>query len=92
MDLTPVNCFYHLPKVCDIERVALVKLLGIYFTEKLCMTDHIEYIVAVYNHRLYLLCRMKRQSLLIDCLDGIFDAIAVSKLLYASQSGLDMSV
>jgi len=29
---------------------------------------------------------VKRQNLSVDCLDRIFDAIIVSKLLYASQS------
>ena len=33
-----------------------------------------------------MLCQLKRQNLSVDCLDRIFDAIIVSKLLYASQS------
>jgi len=74
------------PMLCDIERVQSAKLLGIYLTEKLSMAEHVEQTVAVCNQRLYLLCQLKRQNLSVDCLDRIFDAIIVSKLLYASQS------
>ena len=34
----------------------------------------------------YLLCQLKRQNLPVECLDRIFDAIVISKLMYASPS------
>jgi len=78
-------CVFPSP-IDDIERVKSVKLLGIYFTDTLSMKEHIDQTVAVCNQRLYLLCQLKRQNLSVECLDRIFDAIIVSKLLYASPS------
>jgi len=40
----------------------------------------------VCNQRLYLLCQLKRQNLPLECIDRIFDAIVLSKLMYASPS------
>ena len=38
------------------------------------------------NQRLYPPCQLKRQNLPVECLDRIFDAIVISKLMYASPS------
>jgi len=74
------------PTICDVERVSSAKLLGIYFTDKTSMSDHIQHTVSVSNQRLYLLCQLKRQNLPVECLDRIFDAIVISNLMYASPS------
>jgi len=47
------------PTLCDVERVSSAKLLGIYFTDKMSMSEHIQHTVSVCNQRLYLLCQLK---------------------------------
>ena len=50
------------------------------------MCEHIQHTVSVCNQRLYLLCQLKMQNLPVECIDRIFDAILISKLMYASRS------
>jgi len=51
------------------------------------MPEHIQHTVSVCNQRLYLLCQLKGQNLPVECLDRIFDAIVISKLICALPSG-----
>ena len=55
------------PKLTDrpIEQVSSAKLLGVYFTDQLSMTEHLNKTVAVCNQRLYLLCQLKKQGIII---------------------------
>jgi len=56
------------------------------------ISEHVQHTVSVCNQRLYLLCQLKWQNLPAECLDRIFDAIVIYKLMYASLRGLDISV
>ena len=61
-------------------------ILGIYFTDKMSMSKHIQHTVSVCNQRLYLLCQLKKQNLPVECLDRIVEATVIPKLMYASPS------
>jgi len=39
------------PTLCDVERVSSAKLLGIYFIDKMSMSEHIQHTVSVFNQR-----------------------------------------
>ena len=52
---------YSFPDVfCDIERVVSVKLLGVFLTNSLSMTEHVHQTLKVCNQRLYLLCQLQK--------------------------------
>ena len=74
------------PKLTDIEQVSSAKLLGVYFTDQLSMTEHLNKTVAVCNQRLYLLCQLKKQDMSVSCLHIVFDSIVICKILYASPA------
>lgn len=74
------------PKLTDIEQVSSAKLLGVYFTDQLSMTEHLNKTVAVCNQRLYLLCQLKKQGMSVSCLHIVFDSIVICKILYASPA------
>ena len=64
--------------ILNVFTVQSAKLLCIYLTDKLNISQHIEQTVAVFNQRLYLLCQVKQQS--VKCLDRIFDAVIVFQI------------
>ena len=59
-------------KLTDIEQVSSAKLLGVYFTDQLSMTEHLNKTVAVCNQRLYLLCQLKKQGMSVSCLQSVW--------------------
>ena len=72
------------PPLLGIEHVSSVKLLGVHLTDSLSMDEHVRQTIFICNQRLHLLCELKRQALLLNCLDLVFDSLIMSKLLYAS--------
>jgi len=70
----------------NVERVLVVRLLGIYLMDTLSMSEHVQQSIKVCNQRLYLLCQLKNMGMSCDCLTVVFDAIVLSKLLYASPA------
>jgi len=50
------------------------------------MSEHVQQSIKVCNQRLYLLCQLKKMGMSCDCLTVVFDAIVLSKLLYASPA------
>lgn len=66
-----------------IERVKSSKLLGIILNETLKFDDHISATLSQCSQRLYMLKQIKNQGLCIQKLDIIFQALIVSKLVYA---------
>ena len=72
-------------KLCDIERLDCVKLLGIFIDSKLMFSEHVERLLGVCNQRLYLLSQLRKQGLSDECVAVVYDAAAIvlSKVLYA---------
>ena len=79
------NATNYLPPVAlpDIERVICAKLLGVWLQEYLGMKEHVNNLMLLCNQRTYLITRLKRQGLPQEQLQNVFDAIIVSRLLYA---------
>jgi hypothetical protein len=71
------------PPLPDIVRVTAAKLLGVHLSSDLKFTDHVSSILSVCNQRLYLLSQLKRQGLGVTSRDAIFQAIVVSRIMYA---------
>lgn len=72
--------------LCNIEQVNEVKLLGVWFNHHLSFSVHVDRILAVVNQRFYLLNRLRRQGLDPFGLSVVFNALIISKLLYACQA------
>ena len=82
------NARNYLPPVTlpGIERVICVKLFGVWLYEDLGIKEHINYLMLLCNQHTYLITQLKRQGLLQEQLQNVFDAIIVSCLLYAAPA------
>ena len=69
-----------------IERVLCAKLLGVWLQNDFSMRKHIDYIIHICNQRSYWLTQLKRQSLPMAQLQSVFNAIALSHVLYAAPA------
>ena len=69
-----------------IERVLCVKLLGVWLQNYSRMRKHVDYIMHICTQRLYLLTQLKRQGLPMAQLQSVFDAIVLSRVLYAAPA------
>jgi len=66
-----------------IEQVATAKLLGITFSQTLSFDEHARTILSICSQRMYLLKCLKSQGLPARELSTVFNAIVVSRFLYA---------
>ena len=66
-----------------IERVLCAKLLDVWLQNDFSMRKHVDYIMHICNQRSYLLTQLKRQDLPMTQLQSVFDAIVLSRVLYA---------
>ena len=74
------------PPLENIERVNSVKLLGCVLTDGLTGAKHVDFILNIVNQRLYLLNYFKAHGMNIHGLTLVFDAIVVSRIMYAMQA------
>jgi len=79
-------------KSCDIERLDCVKLLGVVIDSKLLFSEHVERLLGVCNQRLYLLSQLRKQGLSDECVAVVYDAIVLSKVLYALPAWGDFPI
>lgn len=75
-----------LPALPDIELVDEAKLLGIVVTNNLHFDNHINFILKTCNQRSYLVRKFRDQGLSTEQLTMAFEALILSRLMYASQS------
>ena len=71
------------PAMQNIERVNEFKLLGVYFCSDLRFNSHISKVLTTCNQRLYLISQLKKQGLTVTGTEIVFNAIVLSKILYA---------
>jgi len=67
----------------SIERLECVKLLGVFIDLKLSFSVYTEHLLTVCNQGLYLLSQLRKQGLSDKCIAVVYDAIVLSKVLYA---------
>ena len=67
----------------DIEQVKSFKLLGVWFTPTLSIALHAINLSTIVNQHMYLLLLLKRHGLPLSAPDVIFQAIILSRFLYA---------
>ena len=68
----------------SIERMHCVKLLAVFIDSK-CVSfcEHVEHLLSACNQRLYLLSQLRKQGLYDKCIGIVYDAIVLTKVLYA---------
>jgi hypothetical protein len=69
-----------------LERVEVVKLLGVYLDSRLNWTPHIDSLLKQCNQRIYLICMLKKLGLSTKSICTVFDSLILSRLGYASQA------
>jgi len=63
-----------------------MKILGVTFTSSLSVTLHVQIVVAACARTLYALRALRKHGLCNDSLHDTFSAVAVAKLMYASNA------
>jgi hypothetical protein len=74
------------PTLPDVELVDQAKLLSILITNNLHFDSHINFILKTCNQRSYLVRKFRDQGLSTEQLTMVFEALVLSRLMYASQS------
>ena len=69
-----------------LQRVQNIKILGVTFTSSLSVTLHVQSVIAACAQILYALRVLRKHGLCDDSLHDIFRAVAVAKLMYASNA------
>jgi hypothetical protein len=72
--------------MCNIRPVDSVKLLGVIFNNHLSLTGHIDYICSAANQRFHPIKQLQHQGLSKAGSETVFNALGLSKVLYACQS------
>lgn len=72
--------------ICNIRQVDSVKLLGVIFNNHLSFTGHIDYICSAANQRFHPIKQLQHQGLSKAGSEIVFNALVLSKVLYACQS------
>jgi hypothetical protein len=76
----------YLPNLPYIERITEAKLLGIVFSSTRHFDAHVNCVLKVCNQRSFLLRKFRGQGLSSAQLNIVFDAIILSRIMYASHS------
>ena len=69
----------------DLDRVSIIKLLGVIIYKKLTWLDHVAYITTKASKRLYLLCLLLRAGVSRKEVLQVYCSIVRSTLEYASE-------
>ena len=73
-------------KIPLLQRVQTIKILGVTFTSSLPVTLHVQSVIAACAQTLYALRVLRMHGLCDDSLHDVFRAVAVAKLMYASNA------
>ena len=85
----PNPCLYAPPPLLtDIERVNVIKLLGLFITDRptFCFDEHLKYILTVSGQRCYLLKALRWQGLSRELINTVYQSLIMSRLQYALPS------
>ena len=75
---------WSLPKSLEgIEQVQSAKLLEVIFQSTFSFIDHVDYVLKICSQRVYLLKQLRDQGLPLQKLHTVFQAIVLSRLMYA---------
>ena len=69
-----------------LQRVQIIKILDVTFTSSLSVTLHVQSVIAACAQTLYALRVLRKHGLCDDSRHDIFRAVAVAKLMYASNA------
>ena len=70
----------------NINRGNCLKILGVTFTSNLSASEHIRGVICDCAQTLYALRILRNHGLSEACLHGVFQAVVVAKLMYASPA------
>ena len=72
--------------VSGFTRVDSIKVLGVTFSRKFSVSQHVHQLLAACSQSLFALRILRQHGLLADALHVVFQAIVANKLLYASPA------
>ena len=73
------------PTLHDVSRVTSVKILGVTFTSKLSLSEHVSVIVSACAPTLHALRVIRSHGMNDVALQTIYKAVVVAKLTYAAS-------
>jgi len=71
------------PSVNSVELVTHTKLLGVWIQDNFKVDMHVDYILSLCSQRIFLMKRLRDQGLSATYIHTVFQAIIVSRILYA---------
>ena len=71
------------PCLTGIERVTVVKLLGLHLKGDFSFSVHIDFIITQCSQRMFLLRALRNRGLAAPLLEIVFSALIVSRIIYA---------
>ena len=77
---------FDLPSLPGVDQINEVTLLGVIFSNRLHFDTHVNFILKTCSQRSYILRKFRDQGLSKSQLNIVFDAIILSRIMYASQS------
>ena len=75
-----------LPVLPDMERVTSTKILGVTFTNRLLMSEHVQSTVSASASLLYALRVLRAHGMPETALQVVYQATVMAKVLYAASA------
>jgi len=75
-----------MPTLSDIARVQTIKILGVTISDHLSVNQHVTNVIASCAQTFYALRVLQAHGLNKDALEGVFKAVVIAKLTYASPA------
>lgn len=86
------KCFHGEPKaVCDIQRVSVIKILGVTITNSLSVSEHVNDVIQSSARMTHALRVLRSHGCPIADLQRVFKATIIAKLTYASSSWIGLA-
>ena len=80
------NCNLSIIPKIGLERVEVLRVLGIYIDKHLNFTPHVDYIVSKASQSLYAIKKLQNHGLKGKELEVVYRSLVLSKISYASQA------
>jgi len=75
-----------------IARVTALKILGVTFTDKLSVSEHVDNVISSSARSMYAISVLRSHGMSVSALQQVFRAVVISKLTYAAPAWWGFSV
>jgi len=80
------HCFQQPPLISTIKRVTTIKILGVFISGTMSVTEHISNIIASSAQTIHALRILRSHGMQTESIHTIYQAVVIAKLMYASSA------